>query len=64
MATIIATGDTKIATRKERCARCRRTIQVGEKYRTCQVHYMPPRCDYRFGEVHLNCDEVIRRQGR
>ncbi len=52
MALIITTSGIKIATHEERCARCRKIIQIGEQYQDAQVHYSPPRFDYRFGAVH------------
>ena len=59
MALIIETGSSKKATHKERCARCRKTINIGDMRRTAQVHYAPPRYDYRFGSVHYpNCKKA------
>ena len=52
MPLIIVTGKTQPAKCKERCARCRKTIQIGDMQATAQVHYIG-RFDYRFASVHI-----------
>ena len=53
MALIIETGNSHPATMNEgRCARCHKIIKLGEIVRTAQVHYAPPRYDYRFASIH------------
>ena len=51
MALIIITGGVKIASQKDRCARCKKTIQIEDQFQPVQVHYTG-RFDYRFGAVH------------
>ncbi len=60
MVLIIETGKAHPATTHEgRCARCRKIIHKGEMVSSAQVHYPPPRYDYRFASVHIpNCKPI------